>query len=137
MKSELDMLWESAPYEKKAKYIDRNKEIHEYPGALDSASQELKDDLINKFHSLLTKYNITNQPEEWLVERMLENIIGHKKRYKTFEYEETYMKDVVSNIAHGDHKENIKLLKKTKMSQWNKWRRWSVNIGKLAESDKS
>jgi hypothetical protein len=137
MKSELDMLWESPPYEKKAKYIDRHKEIHEYPGALDTADQELKDNLMNKFNNLLLKYKITEQPEDWLLERMLENIVGHKKRYKTFEYEEKYMQDVVSNIAHGDHKENIKLLKKTKMSQWNKWRRWSVNICKLAESDKS
>jgi hypothetical protein len=133
MKSELDMLWASTPYEKKAKYIDKHKEIREYPGALDSADQGLKDSLMIKFNSLLVKHNVTEQPEDWLVERTFENIIGHKKRYKTFEYEEAYMKDVVYNIIFKRPKDNIKLLKKTKMSQWNKYRRMSNRLSNMPD----
>jgi len=120
MKSEIDALWETPPEEREQRY--RSMEIAvKHP--------KLKEEFLLLLEKVLKRFPDKPRPKEWVVNRMIENLINHVTKYRTFAHSENYVTDVVLR----DYGCQVRLVSKTTMASWNRGRRFMYRMGKMPD----
>jgi hypothetical protein len=122
MKSELDTLWETPP----KKRATRQHSIVSTMG-----NPKLEKELLDLLDGVLERFPNQPRPKEWIIKRMVENLIGHITKYRSFTHSESYIIDVVLS-TYG---EQVKLLTKRSMASWNKGRKFSYRIDRMIENN--
>ena len=89
-------------------------------------------DLQAFFEDILAKNSKRSRPKDWVVDRMIKNLVEHSTRYKTFQHFEAYMTDILKS----NYGEQTYMLTKKSVADWNKGRRKAISFARYVEGIK-
>ena len=89
-------------------------------------------DLQAFFEETLAKNPKRPRPKDWVVDKMIKNLVEHSTRYKTFQHFETYMTDILKS----NYGEQTYMLTKKSVADWNKGRRKAISFARYVEGIK-
>jgi hypothetical protein len=89
-------------------------------------------DLQAFLEEILAKNPKWPRPKDWVVDKMIKNLVEHSTRYKTFQHFEAY----VTNILESNYGKQIHTLTKKSVADWNKGRRKAISFARYVEGIK-